>query len=132
MLPEPWQSASTDVKNEYAHTLQAFGNMEQLQQTRNALAIEAGNKALSGISSPLGKYNGDTKRYWLNGGPSNTFGFVLPGDPAGLHLEQYYPAAQNACVRWDPAQKINVPTGEVTETPIWSLPPGTVLYIVQP
>jgi hypothetical protein len=118
-----------EQKLAYAMTLAAFGNYEQLQQTENMIAVQNGNLL---ANNAIGPYNGQVKRYWLNGGPANTYGFVLPGDPANLHLEQYYKPAVDATLVYDPATQTWKPSGMVLETPIWTLPPGTVLYIVEP
>ena len=127
LLPEPWQSGTTEQKLAYALTLAAFGNLEQLQQTRNMIAVQDGNLM---ASHAVGDYNGLVKRYWLNGGPSNTYGFALPA--ALPVLEQFYKPAVDATLQYDPRTRSWRPSGQVLETKIWSLPLGTVLFKVLP
>jgi hypothetical protein len=121
-LPEPWASGTQDQINRYINdpTL-GFGNLEQLQMVENREAIHSGNL---GAVAHVGAYNGWVKLYWNNGGPDNKYGFKLPELP---ELTQYYKPAVDARVK---TRAANDPTGIVLETPIWSLPPGTVLYTV--
>lgn len=126
-LPEPWQSATVDQKLAYAQTLAAFGNLDQLQQTLNMLAVQAGN--LQG-GHAVGNYNGLVKRYWLNGGPANKYGFLLP--TALPILEQFYKPAADATDQYDPISRSWKPSGQVLDTKPWSLAPGTVLFKILP
>lgn len=125
LLPEPWQSATTEQKLLYAQTTAAFGNYDQLQQTYNMIAIEKGNLR---ATHAIGDYNGAVKRYWLNGGPNGNYAL-----PATLpDLAQYYRPAEDATDVYDSSTRTWHPNGTVIETPIWTLPPDTVLYIVEP
>ncbi len=125
-LPEPWQSATTEQKLAFAQTMAAFGDFDQLQQTRNMLAVQAGNLL---AKHAVDSYNGLVKRYWLNGGPNNTYGFTLP--VALPQLAQYYKPAEDATEIYDPATRSWKPSGLVIDTPIWSLPADTVLFTVE-
>ncbi len=126
-LPEPWLSGDPIAIWEYGQDPANAYNYEVLQQMLNHQAVEMGNKS---ASTKVKSYNGQVSRYWQNGGPSNVYGYTLP--VALPVLEACYPPATDATVQYDPVTRTWKPSGQVLETKPWSLPPDTVLYIVEP
>lgn len=127
LLPEPFLSGDPVAIFLYGQNPANAYNYDVLQQMLNHQCVEMGNRT---AKQQVDSYNGAVSRYWQNGGPDNKFGYLLPTSiPI---LEACYPPATDATVRYDPTTGTWNPSGVVIETKPWTLPPGTVLYTVEP
>lgn len=131
-LPEPYASGTFAEKDAYEKSEEGKAQYwENFQKINNHTAIAQGNK---NAGNAISSHNAKIKQFYDNGGTAK--GYVLPADLTQEEVAKYYPPAVDATSTYVPPANGQpgywVPNGQATLTEVWSLPPGTILFVVQP